>query len=114
MPSRRSAILRWQPPKGHAPWTNVLKATEFAPICALATTLGVFSGAPNNNEDCLYLNVFTPDLNPSARLPVIVWIHGGGNVDGETPAWLIQDLPGLSTLTDRNTPRFATATSGTR
>jgi para-nitrobenzyl esterase len=38
--------LRWPPPKDHAPWTNVLKATEFPPICALATTLGVFSGAP--------------------------------------------------------------------
>jgi para-nitrobenzyl esterase len=79
--------LRWRPPKDPAPWTNVRKATEFAPICALITTLGVFSGAPNNNEDCLYLNVFTPDLNPSARLPVIVWIHGGGNVDGETPGY---------------------------
>src|SRR6202034_128836 len=73
--------------KDHAPWTNVLKATDFAPICALTTTLGVFSGAPNNNEDCLYLNVFTPDLSPSARLPVIVWIHGGGNVDGDTPGY---------------------------
>jgi para-nitrobenzyl esterase len=81
------ADLRWRPPKDHAPWTNVLKATEFAPICALITTLGVFSGAPNNNEDCLYLNVFTPDLNPSARLPVVVWIHGGGNIDGETPGY---------------------------
>jgi len=79
--------LRWQPPKDRAPWTNVLKTTEFGPICALTTTLGVFSGPPNNNEDCLYLNVFTPDLNPSARLPVIVWIHGGGNVDGETPGY---------------------------
>src|SRR5260370_37527288 len=55
----------------------------WAPI----TTLGVVWGEPNNNEDCLYLNVFTPDLNPSARLPVIVWIHGGGNVDGETPGY---------------------------
>jgi para-nitrobenzyl esterase len=79
--------LRWRPPKDRASWTNVLKATEFAPICAFITTLGVFSGPPNNNEDCLYLNVFTPDLNPSARLPVIVWIHGGGNVDGETPGY---------------------------
>jgi para-nitrobenzyl esterase len=79
--------LRWQPPKDHAPWTNVLQATEFAPICALTTTLGVFSGPRNNNEDCLYLNVFTPNINPSASLPVIVYIHGGGNFDGETPGY---------------------------
>jgi para-nitrobenzyl esterase len=79
--------LRWRPPKDHAPWTDVLKATEFGPICALVTTLGVFSGPPNNNEDCLYLNVFTPDLDASAKLPVVVWIHGGGNVDGETPGY---------------------------
>src|SRR5260221_7042432 len=79
--------LRWQPPRDPEPWTNTRVAWEFAPICALTTTLGAFSGPPNNNEDCLYLNVFTLDLNPSARLPVIVWIHGGGNVDGETPAY---------------------------
>ena len=79
--------LRWRPPQPHAPWTAVLKTTEYAPICALVTTLGVFSGPANNNEDCLFLNVFTPNLNSSARLPVIVWIHGGGNLDGETPGY---------------------------
>jgi para-nitrobenzyl esterase len=79
--------LRWKPPKQHEPWTHVLQATQFAPICALSTTLGVFSGPANNNEDCLYLNVYTPNLDSSARLPVIVWIHGGGNVDGETPGY---------------------------
>ncbi len=76
--------LRWKPPKAPEAWTQVLQATKYAPICALSTTLGVFSGPANNNEDCLYLNVFTPNLDTSARLPVIVWIHGGGNVDGET------------------------------
>ena len=79
--------LRWQPPKDRSAWTNILQAKEFAPICALTTTLGVFSGPPNSNEDCLYLNVFTPDTNPSQPLPVIVFIHGGGNYDGETPGY---------------------------
>ena len=71
--------LRWKPPKNHAPWAGVLTTQAYAPICAQITTLGVFAGPANNNEDCLYLNVFTPNLDPSARLPVIFWIHGGGN-----------------------------------
>ncbi|MBT2336636.1 carboxylesterase family protein [Variovorax paradoxus] len=79
--------LRWQPPQTPAAWNNVLQAKNFAPICALTTTLGVFSGPRNDNEDCLYLNVFTPDVKPSQRLPVIVFIHGGGNYDGETPGY---------------------------
>ena len=81
--------LRWMPPVKHAPWKQVLQATAFAPICAQITTLGVFAGPPNNNEDCLYLNVFTPGsskgdaVGRGRELPVIFWIHGGGNVDGE-------------------------------
>jgi para-nitrobenzyl esterase len=78
---------RWRPPKTHAPWANVLKATSYAPICAQITTLGVFAGPANTNEDRLFLDVFTPDLNPWARLPVIFWMHGGGNYDGETPGY---------------------------
>jgi len=79
--------LRWRPPTPHAPWNSVLKATAYGPICAQSNEFGVFAGPANNNEDCLYLNVFTPTLKSSARLPVIVWIHGGGNVDGETPGY---------------------------
>ena len=93
--------LRWQPPKDKAPWAGTRAAAEFAPICALTTTLGVFSGPPNNNEDCLYLNVFTPDLNPPVKLPVVVWIHGGGNVDGETP-----DYDGGKLASGRNVSRL--------
>jgi len=79
--------LRWCPPVRHERWTEVLNATAYAPICAQTNEFGVFAGPPNDNEDCLFLNVFTPKLRESGRLPVIVWIHGGGNVDGETPGY---------------------------
>ena len=73
--------LRWmppEPPEHHA----LLDATEFGNTCPQVTTLGAFAGPANTTEDCLYLNVFTTGLKGSK--PVIVWIHGGGNVTGET------------------------------
>ncbi|VFU08630.1 carboxylesterase/lipase family protein [Methylocella tundrae] len=78
--------LRWMPPKEHAPWNGVLQAKAFGPTCAQITENGLYAGPANNNEDCLYLNVFTPNVDPAGneKLPVIVWIHGGGNMDGES------------------------------
>jgi para-nitrobenzyl esterase len=78
--------LRWMPPQSPAPWTKVLQATAFGPTCAQITEFGVFAGPANNNEDCLFLNVFTPNVDPAAKekLPVIFFIHGGGNIDGES------------------------------
>lgn len=77
--------LRWRPPQPHAAWTKVLKATSFGPTCAQITELGVFAGPPNDNEDCLYLNVYVPQRRQGVgSLPVLVWIHGGGLVDGES------------------------------
>ena len=72
--------LRWMPPQRSAKWTAVRKADTFGPTCAQVTTLGPFAGPPNSNEDCLYLNVFSPV--GSSKLPVLVWIHGGGYFDG--------------------------------
>jgi para-nitrobenzyl esterase len=73
--------LRWeppQPPKKH----GLLDATKFASTCPQVTELGAFAGPSSASEDCLYLNVFTS--NRGWKKPVLVWIHGGGNVDGET------------------------------
>jgi para-nitrobenzyl esterase len=79
--------LRWQPPKPHAAWTEALSATRFGNTCPQITELGVFAGPVSLTEDCLYLNVFTPRANPAAgakKLPVLLWIHGGGLFDGES------------------------------
>jgi para-nitrobenzyl esterase len=79
--------LRWKPPQAVKPWHRPLDATQFRNTCAQVTELGVFAGPPNINEDCLYLNVFTSKLGgggPNRGNAVLVWIHGGGNVDGES------------------------------
>ncbi len=82
--------LRWQPPAPVKRWKRPLDASRFPADCAQVTTLGAFAGPATDEEDCLYLNIFKPgpkagsQASPSAgrRLPVIVFIHGGGNVAG--------------------------------
>ena len=56
---------------------------QFASSCPQVTTLGPFAGPTSTNEDCLYLNVFTTGGKGESK-PVLVWIHGGGNINGET------------------------------
>jgi para-nitrobenzyl esterase len=70
--------LRWRAPVRNDPWQGVRHETEFVPGCPQLAD----QGAPaSDNEDCLYLNVWTPDPAP-ADAPVMVWIHGGGNFSG--------------------------------
>jgi para-nitrobenzyl esterase len=77
--------LRWRPPVSHARWTKTLQATAFGQICPQIST-SPFAGPSSNNEDCLFLNVFTPNIGSrsSEKLPVIVWFYGGGNTGGES------------------------------
>ncbi|HVT67704.1 MAG TPA: carboxylesterase family protein, partial [Trebonia sp.] len=73
--------LRWQPPRPAAPWRGVREATAFAPHCPQpASPFGVASAS----ENCLYLNVFAPAGARAANLPVMVWIHGGSLLVGES------------------------------
>jgi para-nitrobenzyl esterase len=73
--------LRWTPPRRHSSWKGVLQATQFGNKCPQSdpTTGGVLDG----DEDCLFLNVYTPTQGDQGKnLPVMVWIHGGGLVSG--------------------------------
>lgn len=78
--------LRWMPPQPSKSWDHPLNATHFRDTCAQVTELGAFAGPSSTSEDCLYLNIFTTGGAGHQRelKPVLVWIHGGGNVDGES------------------------------
>ena len=76
--------LRWRTPQTAEKWTAVRPATTAGPACM--QTRGMFlenGGDPGRlDENCLYLNVFSPRVERTARLPVMVWIHGGALIFG--------------------------------
>lgn len=82
--------LRWRAPGPAQPWEGTLEALEYGDPCTQlwGEMSGVAGSAGNvvGNEDCLYLNIWAPAMPTreaeQARLPVMVWIHGGGNAIG--------------------------------
>lgn len=72
--------LRWHPPAPAAHWKGIREATRFGAACLQsATQYDVHRGS----ENCLYLNVYAPGVRAGRRrLPVMVWLHGGGFVNG--------------------------------
>lgn len=74
--------LRWRAPQTAPAWTGVRDASAFSGVCPQADVSGEpYRTPPVQTEDCLYLNVWRP-VAAKAGLPVMVWIHGGGFVNG--------------------------------
>jgi para-nitrobenzyl esterase len=69
--------LRWQPPRPAPSWKGVRDATRFGSACLQGHIFDDISFT-DLGEDCLNLNIWTPAKTANDRLPVMVWIHGGG------------------------------------
>ena len=78
-----AGALRWAPPQPAAPWSGTRPATSFAPHCPQSASP---FGLASTSEDCLFLNVFRPANGPGNR-PVMVWLHGGALVTGESDGY---------------------------
>ena len=87
--------LRWKEPQPVIPWQGVRVADRFSASCMqrqASPERGAWNGVDDGrtrglirtSEDCLYLNIWTPAASNNDKLPVLVWIYGGGGVNGST------------------------------
>ncbi len=70
--------LRWKAPQPVAPWTGERAATAFGPRCTQGAMFSDMIFRDTMSEDCLYLNVWSNARQAGRRLPVMVWLYGGG------------------------------------
>ena len=76
---------RWKEPRPVSPWEGVRDATQFGRQCVQGRIFGDITFPQTHSEDCLTVNVWTPAKGAGDRLPVMVWIHGGGFQAGAGP-----------------------------
>lgn len=87
--------LRFKPPVPHPGWEGIRNASSHGGVCLGPGYL--VPGVVEGQEDCLYLNVYSPDLNPDEKYPVMFWIHGGSFTAGSGnsliygPEWLVKE-----------------------
>ena len=88
--------LRWMPPQPAKPWSGVRPAKKFGPIAPQNMMAGgpIMQVPQPQDEDCLFLNIWTPGLDNASR-PVMVWIHGGAFTigSGSDPMYDSDRLP---------------------
>ena len=73
---------RWRPPQIKEPWKGTRYALDYGDFCPQSKRDTLWFELGTTSEDCLALNVWTPKKTSSAKLPVMVWIHGGGYLQG--------------------------------
>lgn len=73
-------MLRWKPPQPVSKWNGTRQATEFGATCPQLPA--GWLPTLRWREDCLYLNIWTTQLAPNAKRPVMVFFHGGSNTGG--------------------------------